>query len=126
MNFTRIRVLFVAVVAVLCMSMAPAAFAQESTQGGYPPTGNEQVEIGGESGTGGPTATPSTDNGTPSNGAETAQASPSGSGGGPSGEASSGSLPFTGLDLGFMLAAGVTLLAAGLALRRMARGQHSA
>lgn len=41
--------------------------------------------------------------------------------GGGSGSSSSGSLPFTGLDLLLMIAAGALLLGVGLVLRRSAR-----
>lgn len=39
---------------------------------------------------------------------------------------SSGSLPFTGLDLGIVLAAGVLLLGAGLTLRRFSSKRQDA
>lgn len=45
-----------------------------------------------------------------------------GSGGG-GGVASAGSLPFTGLDVGFLVLAGAAVLALGLVLRRAGRSQ---
>jgi len=43
------------------------------------------------------------------------------SGGGPSASADTGSLPFTGLELGVFAIAGVALLGTGLVLRRSVR-----
>ncbi len=43
------------------------------------------------------------------------------SGPGSSSGSSSGTLPFTGLDLGLLVAGGGTLLAAGLVVRRLSR-----
>lgn len=42
-------------------------------------------------------------------------------GGGPVAEVGVGTLPFTGLDLAFLIAAGVVLLATGLLVRRFGR-----
>ena len=74
-----------------CLVTASAAFAQDPTEQGYGGVGG-QVQ-GGVSG---------------------------GGSGGASGSAS-GALPFTGLDLILLVAAGLLLLAAGLTLRRLGR-----
>lgn len=94
--------------AVLAVA-APSAVAGSATSSGYAgPAGNSQVDVGtptSASGTAGVTAKPASDSTGP---AASQSTSP----------ASSGSLPFTGLDLGLVVGAGAVLLALGLALRR--------
>jgi hypothetical protein len=91
-----------ALVAVLVLSMAlvaPAAFAQ-SSQEGYVEQGPSTLDQVGGGGGGQPPQ---------------AQASQGG-----------GELPFTGLDVGFIAIAGVSLLAMGFAMRRLTRAPDSA
>lgn len=90
-----------ALVAVLLLSMAlvaPAAFAQ-SSQEGYIEQGPSTLDQVGGGGGGQPPQ---------------AQAS------------QGGELPFTGLDVGFIAIAGVSLLAMGFAMRRLTRAPDSA
>ena len=87
----------VAVVATL--AFAPAALAQSSAVDGY---GGKGGEVTGALGNGG--------GGEPGAGAS---ASGSGAGGG------GGVLPFTGLDLGFLIGGGLLLVAVGAGLTRM-------
>lgn len=88
----RISVGAASVVAFL--ASASVALAQEPTGKGYAGTGGA---VQGELGTGGLGA------------------------GEVGAQAGSGSLPFTGIDLVFLFAAGVFLLAVGLTFRRLAR-----
>jgi hypothetical protein len=81
-------------VCVLLLCAAPAAFAQSSAQTGYStPAGEVQQQIGHDS---------------PSS--HTAAAKSRG-----------GGLPFTGMDVGLVGAAGALLLGAGFAARRLSR-----
>ena len=81
-----------AVVCALLLFAGPAASAQTSAQPGYSaPAGNVQQQVGGR------------------------DHSPSAN------ENHGGSLPFTGLDLGLVAAAGGLLLAAGFVVRRLSR-----
>ena len=89
-------------VAVALLVAAPAAFAASSSQDAYAGQGGSvQTEIvpGGSNGAG----------------ANQSTGAPTGS------VASKSSLPFTGLDLAFVLTAGVALLLAGAGLRRLTR-----
>ena len=96
--------------ALLLASVGPA-FAQSSTQGGYADEGGQiQEQVVGSSGSNG--------------------GSQGGSGGGETGTTgnqttttSSGdsTLPFTGVEVGLMLAAGLGLAGLGLGLRRVTR-----
>jgi len=93
--------------ALLLASVAPA-FAQSSTQGGYADEGGQvQEQVQGTPGAS------TSDNG--------------GNGGGQTGNTttttSSGdrTLPFTGVEVGLILAAGVALAGLGLGLRRVTR-----
>jgi hypothetical protein len=85
----------VAMAALLLLSLtlvAPAAFAQSSRDGYVEPGPATLNQVGG------------------------------GGGGEPQAQASSGSeLPFTGLDVGLIAIAGVSLLLAGFAMRRLTR-----
>lgn len=97
--------------ALLLASVAPA-FAQSSTQGGYSDEGGQiQEQVVGSSGSNG--------------------GSPGGSGGGDTGTGAGNqttttsgnddTLPFTGVEVGLMLAAGLGLAGLGLGLRRVTR-----
>ena len=85
-----------AAVCALLLFAAPAASAQTSAQPGYStPAGNVQQQVGG----GHDAPSPNTV------------------------ENRGGSLPFTGLDLGLVGAAGGFLLAVGFAVRRLSRSE---
>jgi hypothetical protein len=105
----------VSLAAVFALVAALPAFAQSPTLNGYTGIGGEsqtqidQTEIA-------PGATP---NDTAVGGVSANSNSPSGGSGPAAG--SSGSLPFTGLDLLFISTAGIALLLAGLGLRRATR-----
>ena len=96
------------VVAVLALMLAlsTAAYGQSSSLEGYNDQGGRiqaQVDQGGGGGGGGADTSPvstTTDEG--------------------------GSLPFTGLDVALLAAAGALLAAAGLGMRRLTRGPESA
>lgn len=81
---------------VWALALLPAAAFAQSSQSGYSNVAG--VSAGGNNGSGNvPTAVKTTSN--------------------------SGSLPFTGLELGLVAGGGVVLLAAGFTLRRVARHQ---
>ena len=85
-----------AAVCALLLFAAPAASAETSAQPGYStPAGNIQQQVGGGHDAPRPRTAPV--------------------------ESRGGSLPFTGLDLGLVGAAGGVLLAAGFAVRRLSR-----
>ncbi|MBA3306096.1 MAG: hypothetical protein H0U25_09245 [Thermoleophilaceae bacterium] len=87
---------------------APAAFAQSSKEG-YRMQGPSIVDR-----TGGPDAPPANDTDTDTDtGTDTRTAT-------------SGELPFTGLDLGLLGVAGASLLLMGAGMRRMTRSHDSA
>jgi hypothetical protein len=96
---------------VLCLVLATAAFGQSSVEG-YNDQGGQiqaQVESGGEPESG---SEPET---------QPVATTTSGGDGG-----SSGSLPFTGLDVALLVGAGGLLVVAGLAMRRLTRAPGSA
>jgi hypothetical protein len=99
----RTKFTFTAVVASIALAIsAPAAFAQSAVQNGYSqPGGVIQSQVS----NGNPSSTPEASTSTPAAKTQT----------------SSSQLPFTGLDLGLVLAAGAMLLAAGLGIRRVSR-----
>jgi hypothetical protein len=92
-----------AVVCAVLLFAAPAAFAQPAAQQGYSqPAGSVQQQLGGAQehpdAQHHPVSKPVVTHG-------------------------SGGLPFTGLDLGLVVAAGVVLLAMGCAIRRLSGPQ---
>ena len=99
---------YVSAVTVVCAALlyaAPAAFAQTSAPDGYSqPAGSIQQQLGAAS-----ERHPG------------AQVHPSVAK--PVATHNSVGLPFTGLDLGLVVAAGVVLLAVGLAIRRLGRSE---
>ena len=100
----RTKFTFTAVVASVALALsAPAAFGQSAVQNGYSqPGGVIQSQVS----NGNPSSTPeASTSSTPTAKTQT----------------SSSQLPFTGLDLGLVLAAGAMLLAAGLGIRRVSR-----
>ena len=94
-------------VIVVCSALlfaAPSSFAQTPAQEGYSqPAGSIQQQLGG------------------TQQRPDAQGHPAGAT--PVATHSSGGLPFTGLDLGLVVAAGVVLLAMGFAIRRLGRSE---
>ena len=92
-----------AVTAVALAATAPGAAAQTAQDGYSAPGGNVQNDVQGNQSTGSPTTR-----------AGTVQQSQSGS----------TTLPFSGLDVVFLLGAGVGLCAVGAGLRRMTTGEH--
>jgi hypothetical protein len=115
MTLASIRSALCTVLAVgLLAGFAPAAVAQDVTQQGYSgPGGTEQVEVA-PAEQGETTGTSRGSGDTP--GSSGSPASTSGSR-----QGSGGFLPFTGLDIGFLLAAGGMLLLIGTGLRRLSR-----
>ena len=95
------QVKYISAGAVVCAALlfaAPSAFAQPAAQQGYSqPAGSVQQQLGGSQ-QHHPVSKPVVTH-------------------------SSGGLPFTGLDLGLVVAAGVVLLAMGFAIRRLSRPQ---
>jgi hypothetical protein len=91
-----IKLRLISAVFALSLVLAPAAFAGGgSAGGGYGGAGgNVQQQVGGSQGAGAGTLGSSS---------------------------SSGSLPFTGLDLGLLVAGGAVLLVVGATIRRAAR-----
>lgn len=92
--------ILVASIAALCLAAPGAAFAQSSSVEGY---SEPRAEIEGSA----TSNDPSDRSG--------------GGGGGGEVEASGGSLPFTGLDLGLMVAGGIALAGTGFGMRRLTR-----
>jgi hypothetical protein len=93
----------VALVTAVALAVAAPISSAQTSQGGYtPPGSNVQAEI---------QDSPSTPAGDPS--ASTAATTTR------SGSRASGTLPFTGLDVGFIGLAGAGLVLGGLGLRRM-------
>ena len=94
-------------VIVVCSALlfaAPSSLAQTPAQEGYSqPAGSIQQQLGG------------------SEQHPDVQDHPSGAT--PVATRNSGRLPFTGLDLGLVVAAGVVLLAMGFAIRRLSRSE---
>lgn len=93
-----------ALVCGIVLALAPTAFAQTPAQANYPGTGAGQVSAVQASSQ--PSGTESSE-GTSGTSATTSQ--------------SSGTLPFTGLDVGVVLAVSIALLGTGFAVRRSAR-----
>jgi hypothetical protein len=99
----RMRLRNITVGAMLCIALfvvAAPAYAQSAAQNGYSePAGSVQQQLGSSSDDGRKVATSTvTDNDT-----------------------SSSKLPFTGLDIALVVAAGGVLLAMGLGIRRLSR-----
>jgi len=98
---------YFSVVIVVCSALllaAPSSFAQTAAQGGYSqPAGSIQQQLGG-------TEQHPAAQGHPSGATQVAAHSSEG-------------LPFTGLDLGLVVAAGVVLLAMGFTIRRLSRSE---
>jgi hypothetical protein len=89
-----------ALVCALLLCAAPAAFAQTAAQNGYSaPAGNVQEQLGGARDAPRAHAAAADDQG--------------------------GSLPFSGLDLGLVAAAGAVLLGFGFAVRRLSNSVMS-
>ena len=103
---TRSVAFLTALTVALALAAVPA-FAQTSGSGYSSPAGEVQADV----------STPSdTNTGTPTNNGAPAQAT----------KAASGSqLPFTGLDVGLLLGAGVALLLVGATLSRLTRTASS-
>ncbi|MGI8750616.1 MAG: hypothetical protein ACR2J6_08745 [Thermoleophilaceae bacterium] len=110
--------------ALILAVMAPAAFAQSGGEGygekGPSVLGQTEGNSGGDNG----------DN--PSNGQGTAPGTDSAKGDSAKGAAANGtrsasgdSLPFTGLDLGLVAAAGASLMLLGAGMRRLTRAPDS-
>lgn len=101
----RMRLRNITVGAVLCIALfvAAPAYGQSSAQNGYSqPAGSVQQQLGGK-------------------GSDAHHATPAAS---KSANASGGSqLPFTGLDIALVVAAGGVLLAMGLGIRRLSRSE---
>jgi hypothetical protein len=98
----RFRNLFVGAIVCASMLIAAPAYAQNSAQSGYSkPAGSIQEQISTRNDPQKTTASART---------STATAEPD-----------SGDLPFTGLDVGLIVAAGGVLLAMGLGIRRLSR-----
>lgn len=93
-----------ALVAVMALAIAAPFASAQTSSGGYTPPGSDvQAEI---------QDSPSTPSGTPSTTAAATTVHRSGSTG-------NATLPFTGLDLGFIGFAGLGLVLVGFTLRRM-------
>lgn len=112
----------IAVLATLLLTLAPApaSFAQSGLDG-YIEQGPSVIDQT-DSGT-----NPSANAGNPSSGDDTNPAS--GDDTNPSADiadTSGGELPFTGLDLGLIVAAGASLMLLGVGMRRLTRGPDSA
>jgi hypothetical protein len=97
---------------LLTLALAPASFAQ-SGRDGYIEQGPSVIDQT-DSGT-----DPSANAGDPSSGDDT---NPSAD----IADTSGGELPFTGLDLGLIVAAGASLMLLGVGMRRLTRGPDSA
>lgn len=102
----RMRLRNITVGALLCIALfvaAAPAYAQSAAQNGYSePAGSVQQTLGSESNDGHKVAASKVSNG---------------GGGGDS------KLPFTGLDIALVVAAGGVLLAMGLGIRRLSRAE---
>jgi hypothetical protein len=107
----RLASLFVVVVALSVFASVPAAFAAMTAQEAYAPQGGTtQADISGGGGSGGASAV---GNGGDSTAAATAGTTKTQDGG--------NFLPFTGLDIGFLVMVGGGLLGLGFGLRRLTR-----
>jgi hypothetical protein len=105
---TRCVALLAALTVALAIATAPA-FAQTSGSGYSSPAGEIQADVSNPNDT---TPASNTNNGAPASATATKAAS-------------GGSLPFTGLDVGFLLGAGVALLLVGGTLSRLTRSTSS-
>jgi len=110
-RYARRSVLAALMAAALLLASVAPAFAQSSTQGGYFDEGGQvQEQVQGTPGAA------SNNGGGGSGGGETgSQTTTTTSGSGDR------TLPFTGVEVGLMLAAGLTLAGLGLGLRRVTR-----
>ena len=110
--------------AILALVTAGPAYADDSSVDGYGgPGGNVQDTLGGSGGGGGNAGGGETLGNAPNGesvpvGSVNAQGNQGGGGG--------AALPFTGLDIGLLAAAGAFLLALGLGMRRLTRADNSA
>lgn len=102
---------------LLTLALAPASFAQ-SGRDGYIEQGPSVIDQT-DSGTDPSGTDPSANAGDPSSGDDT---NPSAD----IADTSGGELPFTGLDLGLIVAAGASLMLLGVGMRRLTRGPDSA
>ena len=101
----RMRLRNITVGAVLCIALfvaAGPAYAQSAAEGYAEPAGSVQQNIGGDP------------NDSHKVAASRASTNDSGSG---------GNLPFTGLDIALVVAAGGVLLAMGMGIRRLSRSE---
>jgi len=98
---------------LLTLALAPAGFAQSGVDGYTIEQGPSVVDQT-DSGT-----DPSANAGDPSSGDDTNRSLDSA-------DTSGGELPFTGLDLGLIVAAGASLMLLGVGMRRLTRGPDSA
>ena len=106
-----------AILAVLVATAAPA-FGQASFDGYSDQAGQQQsaVQGGGSGGGGGDSAGVAADSAAPVAATDT----------GATTQADSGSLPFTGLDVGLLVGASAVLILAGVGMRRLTRAPGSA
>ncbi len=105
----RLHKTIVASIAALCLLVPGAAMAQSSSLEGY---SEPRADIEGSSTSGGD---PGDRSGGDPSGADPAAET-----------AGSGSLPFTGLDLGLMAAGGVVLAGMGFGMRRLSQAPDAA
>jgi hypothetical protein len=106
---TTYKKMIVAAIAAFAFATAAPAFAEDSSLEGYGGPGSDVLsEIQQPSGN------------------APQQSAPVQNTAGESAKASSGNLPFTGLDLGLLGAAGVGLLGLGIVMRRLTRTSESA
>ena len=100
----RMKTLIVGAIVCASMLISAPAFAQTASEGYSKPSGSIQERISTD-------RTPRDPHDPPSVSVREAD------------EASSGELPFTGRDLGLVVAAGGVLLAMGFGMRRMSRSE---
>jgi hypothetical protein len=86
---------------VLCLALATTAFAQSTVDGYNDAAGQVQSGVDGDGGAGPPSTSAPT-------------------------EASSGTLPFTGLDIALFAGGGAVLVLAGVGMRRLTRSSGMA
>jgi hypothetical protein len=96
----RLRNITVGAVLCIALFVAAPAYGQSAAQNGYSqPAGSVQQQLGSQSSDAHAVTTQ------------------------PTAEKSSGQLPFTGLDIALVVAAGGVLLAMGLGIRRLSRSE---